>query len=255
MLLEGAVARTWKGISSPSLIHTSLTCVLWLGWYCKPVCVCVCVCVCVRAQSCPTLRDPVDCSPPGSSVHGISQTWILEWVASSFWNSFSDQAPLVSCAFSCFHWFIVYKFIIYFFFFCVAHSLILSPYPTPKWLTILICLIHMLLLYVFFFKHHCSFICMYLPKCNCYVCSLSMSSWHNVLTSFQNTCIWVKISTLPNISKSCVYVFLRMYCFVCMFFLIFFSFKKFSLLSPLFLLSLCGLLVAVHRIFCCGTCV
>ena len=31
-----------------------------------------------RAQSCPTLCDPMDCSPPGSSVHGISQARILE---------------------------------------------------------------------------------------------------------------------------------------------------------------------------------
>ena len=36
------------------------------------------------AQSCPTLCDPVDCSPPGSSVHGILQAGILEWVAISF---------------------------------------------------------------------------------------------------------------------------------------------------------------------------
>ena len=36
------------------------------------------------AQSCPTLCDPMDCSPPGSSVHGIFQAWILEWVAVSF---------------------------------------------------------------------------------------------------------------------------------------------------------------------------
>ena len=36
--------------------------------------VCVCVCVCVRSlQSCPTLCDCMDCSPPGSSVHGILQ--------------------------------------------------------------------------------------------------------------------------------------------------------------------------------------
>ena len=33
------------------------------------------------AQSCPTLRDPMDCSLPGSSVHGIFQTRVLEWVA------------------------------------------------------------------------------------------------------------------------------------------------------------------------------
>ena len=36
------------------------------------------------AQSCPTLCDPMDCSPPGSLVHGIFQAWILEWVAVSF---------------------------------------------------------------------------------------------------------------------------------------------------------------------------
>ena len=36
------------------------------------------------AQSCPTLCDPVDCSPTGSSVHGILQARILEWVAISF---------------------------------------------------------------------------------------------------------------------------------------------------------------------------
>ena len=32
-------------------------------------------------QSCPSLCDPLDCSPPGSSVHGILQASILEWVA------------------------------------------------------------------------------------------------------------------------------------------------------------------------------
>ena len=48
------------------------------------VCVCVCVCVCSVAQSCPALCDPMDCNPPGSSVHGISPARILEWVAISF---------------------------------------------------------------------------------------------------------------------------------------------------------------------------
>ena len=32
-------------------------------------------------QSCPTLCDPIDCSPPGFSVHGILQARITEWVA------------------------------------------------------------------------------------------------------------------------------------------------------------------------------
>ena len=35
-------------------------------------------------QSCTTLCDPMDCSPPGSSIHGILQARILEWVSISF---------------------------------------------------------------------------------------------------------------------------------------------------------------------------
>ena len=46
-----------------------------LSWSC---------CSCLVAQSCPTLREPMDCSPPGSSVHGILQARILAWVAISF---------------------------------------------------------------------------------------------------------------------------------------------------------------------------
>ena len=47
------------------------------------------------AQSCPTLSDPMDCSLPGSSVHGIFQAKVLEWGASAFSEadirySFSD---------------------------------------------------------------------------------------------------------------------------------------------------------------------
>ena len=43
------------------------------------------LCVLV-AQSCPTLCDPMDCSPPGSSVHGIYQTRILQLVAIPFYR-------------------------------------------------------------------------------------------------------------------------------------------------------------------------
>ena len=81
-------------------------------WQCVCVCVCVCVCACVCvcerererereretfpghrekpecpiiwgavSQSSPFLCDPIDYSPPGSSVHGIFQASILEWVA------------------------------------------------------------------------------------------------------------------------------------------------------------------------------
>ena len=38
-------------------------------------------CFHAAAQSCQTLCDPLDCSPPGSSVHGIFQARILGWVA------------------------------------------------------------------------------------------------------------------------------------------------------------------------------
>ena len=40
-------------------------------------------------QSCPTLSDPMDCSLPGSSIHGIFQARVLEWVAIAF----SDDKP------------------------------------------------------------------------------------------------------------------------------------------------------------------
>ena len=36
------------------------------------------------AQLCPTLSDPMDCSPPGSSIHGIFQARVLEWGAIAF---------------------------------------------------------------------------------------------------------------------------------------------------------------------------
>ena len=39
---------------------------------------------CEVTQSCPTLCDPMDCSLPGSSLHGILQARVLEWVAISF---------------------------------------------------------------------------------------------------------------------------------------------------------------------------
>ena len=48
------------------------------------------------AQSCPTLPDPMDCSLPGSSVHGIFQERVLEWDAIAF------SSQLANMLFSCF---------------------------------------------------------------------------------------------------------------------------------------------------------
>ena len=53
----------------------------------------ICVCVLVT-QSCPILCDPMGCSLPGSSVHGILQARILEWVAIPFSRGSSQPREL-----------------------------------------------------------------------------------------------------------------------------------------------------------------
>ena len=57
------------------------------------------VCICLHAQSCLTLRNPLNCSPPGSSVHGISQARIPEWVAILFSrkSSWTRDQTAISC--------------------------------------------------------------------------------------------------------------------------------------------------------------
>ena len=91
----------WKGqVDRITKVHTAtsgdnntfihLIVAMVLGVHEYIVCVCVCVCVCVRAcahprtRSCLTLCYLTDCRPPDSSVHGISQPRILEWVPISF---------------------------------------------------------------------------------------------------------------------------------------------------------------------------
>ena len=53
---------------------------------------CICICESVT-QSCPTLCDPMGCSPPGSSALGILQARMLEWVAIPFSNMYIDHLP------------------------------------------------------------------------------------------------------------------------------------------------------------------
>ena len=63
------------------------------------------------AQSCPTLCDPMDCSLPGSSIHGIFQARVLEWAAIAFsaeelvaykyWNNFVIISQLCVCICVC----------------------------------------------------------------------------------------------------------------------------------------------------------
>ena len=52
-----------------------------------------CVVPCKPLQSCPTLCNPMDCSPPGSSVHGILQARTLEWVTVSSSRGHNTSQP------------------------------------------------------------------------------------------------------------------------------------------------------------------
>ena len=64
----------WSGLPFPSPMHESEK------WKWSP-------------QSCPTLSDPMDCSPPGSSIHGIFQARVLEWDAIAFSVMLSNSLP------------------------------------------------------------------------------------------------------------------------------------------------------------------
>ena len=67
------------------------------------------LCICMCAQSCLNLREPMDCSPPGSSVHGISQARLLDCFAISYsrGSSGTRHGTHVSCV-SCIGRWILY---------------------------------------------------------------------------------------------------------------------------------------------------
>ena len=74
----------WKDLAWRSSGHWRLR-GGWLWSLLKELDPCMCVCMRVLvAHLCPTLWDPMDCNPPGSSVYGILQARILEWVAFPF---------------------------------------------------------------------------------------------------------------------------------------------------------------------------
>ena len=81
----------------PQLIHQAF---LWIWVYGTPPSLILNLKVKVLvAQLCPTLCGPMDCSPPGFSVHGISQARLLEWVvisSSGVSSQSRDQTP-ISC--------------------------------------------------------------------------------------------------------------------------------------------------------------
>ena len=95
-ILEWAAIPFSRGSSRPR-DQTQTSCTagrLFTVWVTREACV-----LCLVTQSCLTLHDPMDCSPPGSSVHGILQSRILEWIAISLSRGYSwpRDPTQVSC--------------------------------------------------------------------------------------------------------------------------------------------------------------
>ena len=106
---------------------------------------------CVRPQSlqsCLTLCDPMDCSPPGSSVHGILRARVLEWVAMPSSRGSSrprDRVHICRCLLHCRQILFIYLFIFiscrlitlqYCSGFChtltwISHGFTCAPHPDP----------------------------------------------------------------------------------------------------------------------------
>ena len=99
--------RTWHGLENPPywgslspllfLMGKALELMSSMGLWSQKLKVLV-------AQSCLTLWDPTDCSPSGSSVHGILQTRVLEWAVISFSRRSSrprdqTQVSCIACGF------------------------------------------------------------------------------------------------------------------------------------------------------------
>ena len=76
----------------PIICHLSILCFSY--WFCFSAA------AAKSLQSCPTLCDPIDGSPPGSSVPGILQARMLEWVAISFSNAWKWKVKVKSVSLS-----------------------------------------------------------------------------------------------------------------------------------------------------------
>ena len=79
-------------------------------------------------QSCPTLSDPMDCSLPGSSIHGIFQARVLEWGAIAFSNN-TNYRVLIFC--TC-HFQSGSLFFVYFVFLCFQVSSVSNFCPDTR---------------------------------------------------------------------------------------------------------------------------
>ena len=75
--------------SNPGLLHCK-----WILYWIQDTSQVICL-LSEVAQSCLTLCDPMNCSLPGSSVHGILQAVVLEWIAISFSRGYSQSRAIV----------------------------------------------------------------------------------------------------------------------------------------------------------------
>ena len=86
------IARTWKQLRCPSTDKW-----IWKLWYIYTVWNTATAAAAAKSlQSCPTLCDPIDGSPPGSAVPGILQARTLEWIAISFSNAWKWKVKVKS---------------------------------------------------------------------------------------------------------------------------------------------------------------
>ena len=74
----------WRTENYMILVFSLCVCVCVYIYIHIYICIYIYICAAKLLQSCPTLCDPMDCSLPGSSIPGVSQAGILEWVAISF---------------------------------------------------------------------------------------------------------------------------------------------------------------------------
>ena len=78
----------WVEMSFSPHLLSSFNCLLYL------LCNTAAAAVAAKSlQSCPTLCDPIDCSLPGSPIHGIIQARVLEWGAIAFSDSVNTRVP------------------------------------------------------------------------------------------------------------------------------------------------------------------
>ena len=97
----------------PTLQFTSLKpyIVFWVNfqffivdWFPRPIMKDCFPYVCACTQSCPTLCGPMDCRPPGSSIHGILQAKVLKWVAISYSRGSSQSRDQTHVCYCLLHW-------------------------------------------------------------------------------------------------------------------------------------------------------